>query len=70
MYARIENGNIVQFPYSKADHKARNVGATVPMVWTPEYMAIEGIVHVVVTSGLGDKSAQLIDGQYVLTWSN
>lgn len=49
MYAKIQNGSIVQYPFTQFDLQAQYPNASVPATWTPEFMQSEGIVHVVVT---------------------
>lgn len=51
MYAKIQNGLVVKYPYLLSDLQSEYPGASVPLVWNPAFMESEGLVHVVVTGG-------------------
>jgi hypothetical protein len=51
MYAKIQNGLIVKYPFTYADLQAQYPNSSVPSTWIPEFMVSEGIVTVVVTGG-------------------
>ncbi len=47
MYALIKNQAVIQYPFTQADLSAKYPEASVPVEWSPEFMAAEGIVHVI-----------------------
>lgn len=49
MYALIENGAIVKYPFTAADLAAKYPNSSLPVAWSQEFMAEQGIAHVVVT---------------------
>ena len=49
MYAKINNGVVEKYPFTQSDLQAQYPEASVPSIWTPEFMLSENIVTVVMT---------------------
>lgn len=47
MYALIKNQVVMKYPFTQTDLNAKYPEASVPVTWSPQFMAAEGIVHVI-----------------------
>ncbi len=61
MYALIQGNAVDIYPFTQSDLQAIYPGASVPVQWSPEFMASEGIVTVFSTGASYDPRTQTAD---------
>lgn len=47
MYAKVESGQIIKYPFNYSDLQAQYPGASVPVVWSEEFLASENLRPVI-----------------------
>lgn len=58
MYAKLKEGSVEKFPFTRQDLQALYPDSSVPVVWSSEFMQSEGIVHVVSTGAQYDPNTE------------